>query len=92
MCAVCFPQTLTDTCLVACTQMDLLNQVSLEKHPEMVLLLNPKEDLKSFAFLPPEQTLLRWFNYHLRRAGTQRQACFFPSKYTIIDRLTITNP
>ena len=53
--------------------MDLLNQVSLAKHPEMVALMNANEDLKTFAFVAPEQNLLRWFNYHLKRAGCPRQ-------------------
>jgi plastin-1 len=53
-------------------RLGLMDGVSVGKHPEMIALMNPGEDMNSFVNLPPEQTLLRWFNYHLKRAGHPR--------------------
>lgn len=50
----------------------LLSAVNLNAHPELVRLLLPKENLSTLLNLPAESTLIRWFNYHLQRAGSQR--------------------
>ena len=44
----------------------LLNSINLKNHPELVRLLEDNEDLSDLLKLPPEQLLLRWFNYHLK--------------------------
>ncbi len=46
--------------------------MSLEHHPELVTILNPNEDLQLFMRVAPEVNLLRWFNYHLKRAQHPR--------------------
>ncbi len=52
----------------------LLRGVDLVVHPELVRLLGPEESLKDFmAGMRPETLLLRWFNYHLKKAGSGRQ-------------------
>jgi hypothetical protein len=52
----------------------LLNKINLQQHPEMIALMQQGlEDVKQFVDLPPEETLLRWINHHLRNAGSQRQ-------------------
>lgn len=50
----------------------LLSAVNLNSHPELVRLLQPNETMSTLLGLPAEATLLRWFNYHLQRAGVQR--------------------
>jgi len=50
----------------------LLAKVNLDSHPELVTLLAENEDVKMFMNVAPEMNLLRWFNYHLRRAGHPR--------------------
>ena len=47
----------------------LLAKVNLGSHAELVRLLEPGESLAGFAGLRPEAILLRWFNYHLVKAG-----------------------
>ena len=47
----------------------LLQNITLKNFPELVRLLNPGEELSDLLKLSPEQLLLRWFNYHLKRAG-----------------------
>ncbi len=50
----------------------LMDQINVDRHPEMVALLEKHEDVTQFVNIPPEQVLLRWFNYHLKRAGHNR--------------------
>lgn len=50
-------------------KIQLLNSINLKNHPELVRLLEPGEELSDLLKLPPEELLLRWFNYHLKRAG-----------------------
>jgi plastin-1 len=51
----------------------LLSQISLANHPELFRLLEDGEDIQDLLKLPPEQILLRWFNYHLKNAGHPRR-------------------
>jgi len=46
----------------------LLNSINLKNYPELIRLLEPGEELSDLLKLPPDQLLLRWFNYHLRKA------------------------
>ena len=50
-------------------KIQLMANISLTSHPELARLLEPGESLEDFMKLPPEQILLRWFNYHLTAAG-----------------------
>lgn len=47
----------------------LLNKVDIKHHPELYRLLEDGETLESFLRLPPDQILLRWFNFHLKAAN-----------------------
>lgn len=47
----------------------LLNQINLANHPELYRLLEDGETLQDLMKLPADQILLRWMNYHLKRAG-----------------------
>lgn len=55
----------------------LLSKVDIKYHPELYRLLEDDESLEQFLRLPPEQILLRWFNYHLKNAGSQRRVANF---------------
>ncbi|KAG8982922.1 hypothetical protein FRB94_007692 [Tulasnella sp. JGI-2019a] len=51
----------------------LLSRVDIKYHPELYRLLEEDETLEDFLKLPPDQILLRWFNYHLKAAGWKRR-------------------
>ncbi|KAK5169026.1 fimbrin [Saxophila tyrrhenica] len=51
----------------------LLGKIDIKLHPELYRLLEDGETLEQFLRLPPEQILLRWFNYHLKNANWQRR-------------------
>lgn len=55
----------------------LLGKIDIKLHPELYRLLEDDETLDQFLRLPPEQILLRWFNYHLKNAGWQRRVANF---------------
>lgn len=55
----------------------LLSKVDIKYHPELYRLLEDDETLEQFLRLPPEKILLRWFNYHLKNAGSQRRVANF---------------
>src|SRR5690554_145623 len=42
----------------------------VKNDPRYSVLLDADEDAESLAKLPPEDILLRWFNYHLRQSGS----------------------
>jgi plastin-1 len=51
----------------------LLSQVNLREHPELVVILDERENVESFSRLTPEANLLRWFNFHLQQAQHHRR-------------------
>lgn len=51
----------------------LLGKIDIKLHPELYRLLEEDETLEQFLRLPPEQILLRWFNYHLNNAKWDRR-------------------
>jgi len=51
----------------------LLSKVNLKFHPELYRLLEDGETLEDLMKLSGEQLLLRWFNYHLKEAGSNRR-------------------
>lgn len=53
-------------------KIQLTGAINLTSHPELCRLLGEDEDLAALLRLTPEQVLLRWFNYHLKRAGSSR--------------------
>ncbi|KIW62922.1 hypothetical protein PV04_09810 [Phialophora macrospora] len=55
----------------------LLGKIDIKLHPELYRLLEDDETLDQFLRLPPEQILLRWFNYHLKNAGWARRVTNF---------------
>ncbi|KAK5735448.1 fimbrin [Elasticomyces elasticus] len=57
----------------------LLGKIDIKLHPELYRLLEDGETLEQFLRLPPEQILLRWFNYHLKNAKWHRTVKNFSS-------------
>lgn len=57
----------------------LLSKIDIKLHPELYRLLEEDETLDQFLRLPPEQILLRWFNYHLKAANWNRRVHNFSS-------------
>ncbi|KAJ5660268.1 hypothetical protein N7507_006719 [Penicillium longicatenatum] len=55
----------------------LLGKIDIKLHPELYRLLDEDETLEQFLRLPPEQILLRWFNYHLKNAKWDRRVANF---------------
>jgi plastin-1 len=55
----------------------LLANINLQNHPELFRLLEPGEEIGDLLKLPPEQILLRWFNYHLKKANHPRRVSNF---------------
>ncbi|KAI8089077.1 fimbrin [Halteromyces radiatus] len=56
----------------------LLSKIDIKLHPELYRLLEDGETLDEFLKLPPDQILLRWFNYHLKKAnGWERRVTNF---------------
>ncbi|KAK7242518.1 vacuolar protein sorting-associated protein [Aureococcus anophagefferens] len=51
----------------------LTAKISLKEHPEMARLLEGDETLTQLLALPPEKILVRWINYHLAAAGSDRR-------------------
>jgi len=50
------------------------NKIDLKDCPELFRLLKDGEEIADLLKLPPEEILVRWINYHLRKAGQdQRQ-------------------
>lgn len=68
----------------------LLGKIDIKLHPELYRLLEDDETLEQFLRLPPEQILLRWFNYHLKNAKWNRKVTNFSTdvkdgeNYTIL--------
>lgn len=60
-------------------KIQLMSQISLRHCPELALLALDGEDPSILASLSPEDLLLRWFNYHLNKAGTSRRVGNFGS-------------
>ena len=57
----------------------MLNQITPDHCPGMANLLLEDEAIDDLMKLSPEDILLRWVNYHLERAGTNRRCKNFSS-------------
>eukprot|EP00817_Percolomonadidae_sp_ATCC50343_P001609 CAMPEP_0117423956 /NCGR_PEP_ID=MMETSP0758-20121206/4481_1 /TAXON_ID=63605 /ORGANISM="Percolomonas cosmopolitus, Strain AE-1 (ATCC 50343)" /LENGTH=506 /DNA_ID=CAMNT_0005207465 /DNA_START=1271 /DNA_END=2788 /DNA_ORIENTATION=+ len=57
----------------------LLQDINLKEHPELVRLLKDGETLEDLLKLPAEELLIRWVNYHLANAGSERRISNFSS-------------
>lgn len=53
--------------------MYLTKDINLRSTKELVCLLEPKEQVGDLLKLSPEAILIRWVNYHLKKAGQERR-------------------
>ncbi|KAK4059242.1 hypothetical protein Trihar35433_10995 [Trichoderma harzianum] len=67
----------------------LLGKIDIKLHPELYRLLEEDETLEQFLRLPPEQILLRWFNYHLKAANWPRRVTNFSSDVKDSENYTV---
>ncbi|PTB47238.1 Fimbrin, actin-bundling protein [Trichoderma asperellum] len=67
----------------------LLGKIDIKLHPELYRLLEDDETLEQFLRLPPEQILLRWFNYHLKAANWPRRVTNFSSDVKDSENYTV---
>jgi len=70
-------------------KIQLLNNISLKNHPELIRLLEEGEELADLMKLTPEQLLLRWFNYHLKQAGSSKRVKNFTTDVKDSEAYTI---
>lgn len=49
-----------------------MQQINLKNHPYLIRLKKEDEELKDLLALPPDELLMRWFNYHLKNANHSR--------------------
>ena len=63
----------------------MLSMINLKNHPYLVRLKKEDEELSDLLALPPEDLLLRWFNYHLKNAGHKRRVENFSGDLKVID-------
>eukprot|EP00479_Gromia_sphaerica_P014799 TRINITY_DN905_c0_g1_i3.p1 TRINITY_DN905_c0_g1~~TRINITY_DN905_c0_g1_i3.p1 ORF type:complete len:295 (-),score=71.06 TRINITY_DN905_c0_g1_i3:484-1368(-) len=54
-------------------KIQLLNSINLKNFPELVRLLEDGETMEDLMKLPPDQLLLRWFNYHFGTGWTRQK-------------------
>ncbi|KAL7268653.1 fimbrin [Rhizina undulata] len=67
----------------------LLSKIDIKLHPELYRLLDEDETLEQFLRLPPEQILLRWFNYHLKKANWHRRVANFGKDVADAENYTV---
>ncbi|KAL9047115.1 MAG: hypothetical protein Q9214_000230 [Letrouitia sp. 1 TL-2023] len=67
----------------------LLGKIDIKLHPELYRLLEEDETLEQFLRLPPEQILLRWFNYHLKNAKWDKRVSNFSTDVKEGDNYTV---
>ena len=56
-----------------------LAKINLKETPYLLTIKEADEDIASLLKLPPEQLLIRWFNYHLKKSGYLREITNFSS-------------
>ncbi len=54
-------------------KIQLLAMINLKNHPELIKLVEEDEELSDLLKLPADHILLRWINYHLKNAGSERR-------------------
>lgn len=54
-------------------RMQVTKSIDLKTVPEIMRLAEQGEELQDLTKLTPETILIRWVNYHLRKAGQERQ-------------------
>lgn len=60
-------------------KIQLLADLNLRKTPQLVELLEDNNDVEELMGLAPEKLLLRWMNFHLKKAGYKKPVTNFSS-------------
>eukprot|EP00250_Pteridium_aquilinum_P024036 c2820_g1_i1 orf=218-2161(-) len=60
-------------------KIQLLAYVNLKETPELVEMVNDTEEIEELLNLPADKVLLRWMNYHLKKAGFTKSISNFSS-------------
>ncbi|OIW16443.1 hypothetical protein TanjilG_19159 [Lupinus angustifolius] len=60
-------------------RIQLLADLNLKKTPQLVELVDDDKDVEELISLPPEKVLLKWMNFHLKKAGYEKQVTNFSS-------------
>ncbi|KAJ1415584.1 CH domain superfamily [Sesbania bispinosa] len=60
-------------------RIQLLADLNLKKTPQLVELVEDDKDVEELVSLAPEKVLLKWMNFHLKKAGYQKQVTNFSS-------------
>ncbi|CAL1381940.1 unnamed protein product [Linum trigynum] len=60
-------------------KIQLLADVNLKNTPELVELIEDNEEVEELRNLAPEKVLLKWMNFHLKKAGYTKQVTNFSS-------------
>ncbi|XP_031476847.1 fimbrin-2-like [Nymphaea colorata] len=60
-------------------KIQLLADLNLRKTPQLVQLVDDSKDVEELMNQPPEKILLRWMNFHLKKAGYRKTISNFSS-------------
>ncbi|KAB5521190.1 hypothetical protein DKX38_025509 [Salix brachista] len=60
-------------------KIQLLADLSLKKTPQLVELVDANNDVEELMGLAPEKILLKWMNFHLKKAGYEKPVSNFSS-------------
>eukprot|EP00258_Populus_trichocarpa_P034298 XP_024450317.1 fimbrin-5 isoform X2 [Populus trichocarpa] len=60
-------------------KIQLLADLSLKKTPQLVELVDANNDVEELLGLAPEKVLLKWMNFHLKKAGYEKPVSNFSS-------------
>ncbi|XP_010467030.1 PREDICTED: fimbrin-4-like [Camelina sativa] len=60
-------------------KIQLLADLNLKKTPQLVELVEANQDVEELMGLAPEKLLLKWMNFHLKKAGYEKQVTNFSS-------------
>ncbi|XP_031262199.1 fimbrin-5-like isoform X2 [Pistacia vera] len=60
-------------------KIQLLADLNLKKTPQLVELVDDSQDVEELIGLSPEKVLLKWMNFHLKKAGYEKQVTNFSS-------------
>ncbi|XP_021897843.1 fimbrin-5-like [Carica papaya] len=60
-------------------KIQLLADLNLKKTPQLLELVDDSKEVEELMNLPPEKVLLKWMNFHLKKAGYEKQVTNFSS-------------
>ncbi|KAJ6329511.1 hypothetical protein OIU77_011061 [Salix suchowensis] len=60
-------------------KIQLLADLNLKKTPQLMELVDDSKDVEELLGLAPEKVLLKWMNFHLKKAGYSKQVTNFSS-------------